>query len=132
MARTTTPPGIKAGNYRGLSVAEDALFYIRAGLSDADPTELMRYDLKERKEEKVVDGVSRFVLSRDGKKVLYRVKDDWFLADAKAGAKARVRSAPAGSAWAWRCSASPNQAIQPVCRYSRYAQIRSFLLGKCR
>jgi len=88
VARTTTPPGVKAGNYRGLSVAADALFYIRAGLSDADPTELLRYDLKERKEEKVVDGATAYVLSRDGKKLVYRVKDEWFLADAKPGAKA--------------------------------------------
>jgi tricorn protease len=88
VARTTTPPGVKAGNYRGLSVSAEALYYIRAGLSDADPTELLRYDLKERKEEKVVDGASGYSLSRDGKKLLYRVKDEWFLADAKAGAKA--------------------------------------------
>ena len=87
VARTTTPPGVSAGNYRGLAAAADALYYIRAGLSDADPTELMRYDLKERKEEKVVDGASRFILSRDGKKVLYQVKDDWFLAEAKAAIK---------------------------------------------
>jgi tricorn protease len=88
LARTTTPPGVKAGSYRNLAATADALYYVRAGLSDADPTELLRYDLKERKEEKVADGVGRFVLSRDGKKVLYRVKDDWFLADAKANARA--------------------------------------------
>jgi tricorn protease len=88
VARTTTPPGVKAGSYRALAAGADAIFYIRAGISDADPTELMRYDLKERKEEKVVDGATAFVLSRDGKKLLYRAKDDWFLTDAKAGAKA--------------------------------------------
>ncbi len=48
------------------------------------------------------------------------------------GTVPEVRSVPACSACACRCSASPNQAIQTVCRYSRYAQIRSFLLGKCR
>ena len=66
----------------------DALFYIKAADGDDGDTTLLRFDLKERKEEKVVDGVSDYVLSRDGKKLLYRVKDDWFLADAKAGLKA--------------------------------------------
>jgi tricorn protease len=87
VARTTTPPGVRAASYRNLAAAADALYYVRAGLSAADPTEMLRYDLKERKEEKVADGVTRFVLSRDGKKVLYRVKDDWYLADAKANAR---------------------------------------------
>jgi tricorn protease len=87
VGRTTTPPGIRAGGYRNLAATEDALFYIRTGLSDADPTELFRYDLKERKEEKVTDNVASFALSHDGKKVLYRVRDDWFVADAKANAK---------------------------------------------
>jgi tricorn protease len=87
VGRTTTPPGVRAAGYRNLAATADALFYVRTGASDADPTELLRYDLKERKEEKVADGVARFVLSSDGKKVLYRVRDDWFLADAKANAK---------------------------------------------
>ena len=86
--RTVALPGVKAGIYRALAAAPDAIFYIKAGPDDDDETTLQRFDLKERKEEKVVDGVSNYVLSRDGKKLLYRVKDDWFLADAKAGLKA--------------------------------------------
>lgn len=87
-ARTVALPGVKSGNYRGLSVVAGAVYHIRAGLADADPTELVRYDLKERKEEKVLDGVVAYVLSADGKKLLYRVKDEWFVTDAKAGIKA--------------------------------------------
>ncbi len=85
MDRTVAVPGVKAGSYRALAAAPDAIFYIKAG--DGDESSLLRFDLKERKEEKVLDGVSDYVLSRDGKKLLYRVKDDWFLADAKAGIK---------------------------------------------
>jgi tricorn protease len=84
--RTTVLPGVKPGNYRALAATAEAVFYLRG--DDGDQTVLMRYDVKERKEEKVLDGVAAYVLSRDGKKVLYRVKDDWFLAEAKASLKA--------------------------------------------
>ena len=84
--RTVALPGVKPGSYRAIASAPDAIYYI-AGADDAE-TSLMRFDIKERKEEKVVDGVTNYVLSRDGKKILYRVKDDWFLTDAKAGVKA--------------------------------------------
>ena len=82
--RTVALPGVKAGGYRALAAAPDAIFYIKV---DGDDTTLLRFDLTERKEEKVADGVASYVLSRDGKKLLYRVKDDWFLGDAKAGLK---------------------------------------------
>ena len=82
--RTVALPGVKAGGYRALAAAPDALYYVKV---DGDDTTLLRFDLKERKEEKVVDGASSYVLSKDGKKLLYRVKDDWFLTDAKAGVK---------------------------------------------
>jgi tricorn protease len=83
-ARTSALPGIKPGQYRSPSATGEALFYLR----DGDDSALYRYDLKERKEEKVVDGVTDYALSADGKKLLYRVKADWFVADAKAGLKA--------------------------------------------
>ncbi|HUG55381.1 MAG TPA: PDZ domain-containing protein [Vicinamibacteria bacterium] len=91
--RTTVLPGVGAGNYRALAAAPDAVYYIRGGGGDdgdgdGGETALMRFSLEERKEEKVLDGVRAYVLSRDGKKLLFRVKDDWFLADAKAGLKA--------------------------------------------
>jgi tricorn protease len=88
VARTVALPGHKAGNYRALTATAGALYYIRAGDGDGDEPALLRYDLKERKEEKVLDGVTAYVPSRDGKKLLYRVKDDWFVGDAKAALKA--------------------------------------------
>jgi tricorn protease len=92
--RTIALPGVKAGTYRALAAAPDAVYYVKV---DGDDTTLLRFDLKERKEEKVVDGASAYVLSRDGKKLLYRVKDDWFLTDAKAAVKSgdgRIDLAP--------------------------------------
>jgi tricorn protease len=85
-ARTISLPGTKAGNYRALAATSDAVFYLKGDAPDGDAT-LMRYDLKERKEEKVADGVQSYVLTPDGRKLLYRVKDNWFLGDAKAGLK---------------------------------------------
>jgi tricorn protease len=88
VARTVALPGHKAGVYRALTAAEGALFYIRGRDGDGEPPVLVRYDLAERKEETVVEGAASYALSADGKKLLYRVKDDWFVADAKAGLKA--------------------------------------------
>jgi tricorn protease len=83
--RTVALPGIKPGEYRALEVTDKAVFYLRGRGEEAA---LYRYDLKERKEEKVLDGVDGYTVSADGKKLLYRVKKDWFIGDAKAGLKA--------------------------------------------
>jgi tricorn protease len=83
-ARTVALPGLKPGNYLNLDVTESAVYYIR----DGDERALFRYDLKERKEEKVLDAVVTFGLSGDGKKLLFRVKEDWFIGEAKAALKA--------------------------------------------
>jgi tricorn protease len=84
VARTVALPNVKPGTLRNLSAASDAVFYVRT--ADDEPA-LFRYDLKERKEEKVLDGIAAYDLSADGKKILYRVKSDWFIGDAKAGLK---------------------------------------------
>jgi tricorn protease len=83
--RTVALPGIQPGEYRALEVTDKAVFYVRGR---GDEAALYRYDLKERKEEKVLDGVAAYTVSADGKKLLYRVKQDWFIGDAKAGLKA--------------------------------------------
>jgi tricorn protease len=85
VARTVALPNHKAGNYRALAAVPGALFYLGDG--DGEDPVLLRYDLAERKEEKVIDGAAAYALSVDGKKLLYRVKDEWFLAEAKAGLK---------------------------------------------
>ena len=81
-ARTIGIPGVKAGAIENLTASADALFYVRVEGQDRS---LWRYDLKERKEEKVLDGVEGYDLSRDGKKLLLRTGKEWTIADAKAG-----------------------------------------------
>lgn len=94
-ARTLALPDIRPGNYvGGLAVNTEAVFYVRqqdgeggAGDGNAGGT-LYRYDLKQRKEEKVQDSVTGWTLSGDGKKLLYRTGDTFAIVDAKANAKA--------------------------------------------
>jgi tricorn protease len=82
VARTFALPGVKADDFRSLSATEEAVWYVKGGAGDAA---LHRYDLKERKEEKVLDGVGFYRLSADGKKLLWRAGKDWGIADARAG-----------------------------------------------
>jgi len=72
------------GDYSNLQASAGAVFYL-AG-TDAK-TQLKMYDLKERKESVVLEGVTSYQLSADGKKVLFKHGDDWGIADAKAGQK---------------------------------------------
>ncbi|MEO8379024.1 MAG: PDZ domain-containing protein [Acidobacteriota bacterium] len=46
-----------------------------------DPGALSRFDLTKRKEDSLLDGVSGYVLSRDGKRVLLWMKEAWSIAD---------------------------------------------------
>lgn len=82
-ARTLALPGLKADTYGALAATDEALFYVRGG--EGGPGALYRFDLKDRKEEKVMEGVNRFELAPDGKKLLYQAGADWGIADAKAG-----------------------------------------------
>jgi tricorn protease len=86
-SRTIGIPGLEAGNYRALQSAPGALYYLRGSETRGELDTLWRYDLKERKEETVVDGVSGYALTPGGKKLLYRVRNDLFVVDAKAGLK---------------------------------------------
>jgi tricorn protease len=82
-ARTVSLPGIEAGYYAQLTATEGALLYLYS--EDGDGTDLMRYDLSEREAKTVLQEVDLFVLSGNGKKVLYRSGSTWALADATAG-----------------------------------------------
>ncbi len=84
VARTVALPGLAAGDYRALAAGEDAVFYLRTA---DDAGNLYRFDLKERKEELVLAGVSGYALSADRKKLLYEAGSKWGLADARPGVK---------------------------------------------
>ena len=88
VARTVGVPGLAPGDFASLQASRGALWYLK-GTGGADGERaLWRYDLEERKEEKVAQPCSGYALSADGKKLLYRAKGGLFLVDAKAGAKA--------------------------------------------
>ena len=84
LARTVALPGLKPDDYDDLEANEEAVFYTKGS---GDTVALYRYDLKERKEEKVVEPVAGYVLSKDGKKLLARSGKDWLLGDSKPGLK---------------------------------------------
>jgi tricorn protease len=86
--RTQALPGVHPDNVRDLATTADAVWYVRGGDGDGGGSSaLYRYDLKERKEEKALDGALGWEISRDEKKILYRVGSDWFVTDAKAPLK---------------------------------------------
>jgi len=79
------PP--RAGNYRGLSVTEKALFYLRnpnTGEHESK-SDLLLFDFDERKEEKVLEDVNQFTLSSNLERILIRRQQQYVIVDAKKG-----------------------------------------------
>jgi tricorn protease len=89
MSRAVAMP-IPASDINAFDVREDKVFYLTGpsqmidGPLPGEKPVLHLYDLKERKDDKVVEGLSTYMLSADGKKVLYKVEKDYFIADAVA------------------------------------------------
>ncbi|HMS18788.1 MAG TPA: hypothetical protein PKA37_18250, partial [Planctomycetota bacterium] len=67
--RVIRVPGVPKGNCTQLTASRTHLFYAR---SEDGKRNLYRYDIVERKEERVLSEVSTFQLSGDHKRVLYR------------------------------------------------------------
>jgi tricorn protease len=90
MARAVPLP-IPAANIATLDVREEKVFYLTMpnqmyeGLQPGEKPILHVYDLKERKDANVVEGLSSYALSADGKKVLYKLDKDYIIADAAPG-----------------------------------------------
>jgi tricorn protease len=83
--------GTEEGSASGLAAGEEGkIYYIRRvgkvpgkpGETFAGTSSLVRFDLKTREEETLAEKVDDFRLSADHKKVLYRSKDTWGVADA--------------------------------------------------
>ena len=68
---------IPAGKLSGLQAGNPGQLYFIRDL-DGKPT-LQRFDLEKRKPETVLSEVAEYRLSADGKKMLYRSKDVWFI-----------------------------------------------------
>jgi tricorn protease len=74
---------LKAGAYADLTAgATNQLFYRRAASTDrgADAA-VFRYDLKTRKEDRLLEAAERFMLSADNKRALLRIKEAWHIVD---------------------------------------------------
>jgi tricorn protease len=84
-ARVRAVPG-PSGNYQDLAVSADAVFY--RFNNGSGPLALKMFNLKERKEETVLDRAAGYDLSADGKKILYRQGQETYgIIDAKGGQK---------------------------------------------
>lgn len=77
------------GNYGGLVAVDGAVIYQRAPMAGVQHGEspLIRYDLKERKEETILGDITGFVVSADGKKILAIKDDKYDIVEAKPGQK---------------------------------------------
>ena len=81
-------------NYTGLVAGKAGVIVLLEGPAvfplggDGPPPETVhRFDLSKRKAEKLVDGATSVAVSDNGEKMLYRVKDNWFLVGTAAPAK---------------------------------------------
>ena len=80
------------GNYRELSVNDDALFYLNKDEGDfnrfefrgAGPRNLCSFSFKDKEETKVIEGVDGYALSADGSTILYKKGDEIGMIDASA------------------------------------------------
>jgi tricorn protease len=82
---------VPARNYRGLTAGKEGIVYLLEGpqvempIPGEDgppPAALQRFDLKTRKTEKLIDGVTRFVLAAKGEKMLWSAARKWHIAAA--------------------------------------------------
>lgn len=82
--RVRAIPG-SPGSYRALTATADGPLYLEG---QGPETRLKRFNLKTEKEEVILEGISQYGVSADGKKVIYRHRGDVGVADLKPGAKA--------------------------------------------
>ncbi len=87
LQRILTLP-IPAANYVSLSAGKEGeLFLVEAPIvalfgSDGPPQlTASKFDLKTRKTEKIVSGISFFAVSANGEKMLYKQGESWFISD---------------------------------------------------
>lgn len=85
------PP--EAGNYDNLEAVSGQVIYMknpRAGAAERK-TNLMYYDLKERKEETIIENISDYILTSDGKKILVNQDGSYGIIDPKPGQQVKIR-----------------------------------------
>ena len=73
---------VSSGNYYDLRAGEEGqVYYLEASATTGGPNandpKLHKYDLKDRKDEVILQKVDRYQISQDKKKILYAVNGDW-------------------------------------------------------
>ncbi len=97
---------IRAGNYGGIASVEGKLLFLRrvpagAGKPGEPSGTLLYYDLKEREEKTVIEGIDSYVLSADGKKIGYRSGSTYGIIDVGEGKKSGDGKIASGDLKAW-------------------------------
>ena len=90
LMQRAVPVPVDPANVRGLDARGDKLYYLTQpsqtieGDLPGEKSALHVYDMKERKDAVVVEGLAGYSLSANGEKVLYKKDKDWVIADAAA------------------------------------------------
>jgi tricorn protease len=79
---------VPARNYVGLETGKEGILYLSEAVPvptykpDDSKLTIQRFDLAKRKVDKMLEGVTQFMVSANGEKALYRKGDDWQIASA--------------------------------------------------
>lgn len=79
--------GLPVRTYTQLQAGAAGVLFLTEAVENQDGVTLHRYDLKKRKSVPFLTGATLFSLSRDGKKLLYRQRDDWAIVGTEASPK---------------------------------------------
>ena len=79
--------GMPVRAYTSLAAGSEGVVFVTEAIENQPGVTLHRYDLKKRKSESFVSPVTRFSLSRDGKKLLYQSGGSWMIVGAEAAPK---------------------------------------------
>lgn len=74
-------------SYTSLSASLPGVLFVAEAVENEPGVNLHRYDLKKRRADDFLPGVSLFSISRDGKKLLYRAGETWGIVSTDPGAK---------------------------------------------
>lgn len=87
LGRRVIDLGLPVRAYTGLQAGAAGVLFVSEAIENQPGVTLHRYDLKKRKAEPFLTGVSLFSLSKDGKKLLYRAQDQWGIVGTEQPAK---------------------------------------------
>jgi tricorn protease len=84
---------VPARNYQGLSAGKEGEVFLHEAPAvfigdDPPPLTIQKFDVKKRKVDKLLENVVAWVISADGEKMLYRLKDEWRIAGTAEAPKA--------------------------------------------